>query len=310
MDNNYQTQSGYLTIPEEIFLLSLYEKEGDTSLIHRKTFDLVLAGSILMDLAMRNCIDTDLEVLYPDRIEPTNDFVLDDVLMEIGTRGKNHQSVSYWLNRISLKADEFRDLIITSLLKKGILRIENKKIRWFSTALKYPVLGNAEVQEIRSRVREVVEHESGIPDIRDIVIISLVANSNLLELVFSKDELQKHTPRISQIGKMDLIGQAIAESLRESIVSNIKTRTRELLGLKDQSPEEKLEPLIEEIKMKFGIESDERLPEWLRKGTGQYLKTIDFVRSKGTANIVYNTYTGKYSVRNYSQHMHIFGSGQ
>ena len=309
MDNPLQTPAGYLTIPEEIFLLSLYDKEGDASLLHRKTFDLVLAGSILMDLALRNGIDTDLKAHYPDRIDPANDFVLDEVLMDISTHGGDPQSISFWLNRVSLKADKFRELIITSLLKKEIIRIENKKIRWFSSSLKYPVLGTSEVLEIRSRMRKVVEDSSKIPEIRDIVIISLVANSDLLELVFSKEELKKHMPRISQVGKMDLIGQAIAGSLKQSIVSSIENRTRELLRLKDKSPEEKLETLIDEMKMKYGIASDERLPEWLRKGTAQYRKTLDFVKAKGTANIMYNSYTDTYSVKNYSTYMHVFGSG-
>jgi hypothetical protein len=309
MEKSPQTPAGYLTIPEEIFLLSLYDKEGDASLLHRKTFDLVLAGSVLMDLALRNCIDTDLKAVYPDRIEPANDFVLDEVLMDISTHRGDHQSISHWLNRVSLKADKFRDLIITRLLKKEIIRIENKKIRWFSSSLKYPVMGTREVLEIRSRMRKVVEDSAKIPEIRDIVILSLVANSDLLELVFSKEELTKHMPRINQISKMDLIGQAIAGSMKQSIVSTIESRTRELLGLKDKNPEEMLESLIEEMKMKYGITSGERLPEWLRKGTAQYQKTLDFIKARGTANIMYNSYTDTYSVKNYSTYMHVFGSG-
>jgi hypothetical protein len=297
-----------LTIPEEIFLLSLYDNEGDSSILQKKTFDVIIAGAILMDLALRNCIDTDLDSLIPDKIEPTNDFVLDEVISDINNEDEN-RSISYWLTKISLKSEKFRDLIISNLIKKGILKIEDRKIMWISTTPKYPLVGTSEVKEVRARVRDEVFNNE-IPEFRDIVIVSLVDNGGLLGLVFSDNEINEYRERISDIAKMDLIGQAIAGTIKDTVINNIKSKAQELLGLNTKTAEEKLDVLISEIKTRFKIKSNDKLPEWLRMGTEQFKKTLAFIKENGTANIVYNKHTKTYNIKSYSSNMHVFGSGQ
>jgi golgi phosphoprotein 3 len=301
------TSINFLTIPEEIFLLSLYDNEGDASILQKRTFDIILAGAILMDLALRNCIDTDLEELIPDKVEPTDDFVLDEVLSDINNEDKN-KSISYWLEKISLKSEKFRDLIISNLIKKGIIKIEDRKILWISATPKYPLIGTDEVKEVRVRVREEV-FSNEIPEFRDIVIVSLVENGGLLELVFTEDEISEYRERISQIAKMDLIGQAIAGTIKDTVINNIKSKAHELLGLKSKTPEEKLDVLISDIKTRFRIKNNDKLPEWLRMGTEQFKKTLAFIKESGTANIVYNKHTKTYNIKSYSSNMHLFGSG-
>ena len=63
----------FLTIPEEILLLSVNETGG--VIPHDKNFEVVLSASILMDLALSNRLDSDLEKLILVSNAPLNDIL-------------------------------------------------------------------------------------------------------------------------------------------------------------------------------------------------------------------------------------------
>jgi hypothetical protein len=53
------------------------------------------------------------------------------------------------------------------------------------------------------------------PEQRDVVIICLADACNLIEQLMSERELRSVEPRIDEIVKMDVIGQAVANTIRE-----------------------------------------------------------------------------------------------
>ena len=63
------------------------------------------------------------------------------------------------------------------------------------------------------------------------------------------------------------------------------------------------------MKEKFRIADDKDLPSWLRKGTEQYQKTLDFIEETGTSEIYYHWKKEQYFVQNHTYTMHGFGSG-
>ena len=64
-----------LTIPEELFLLTVNDLTGRRAFLRSKKFDILLAAAILMDLALHNRIDTDLDFVIPDRPEDRKSVV-------------------------------------------------------------------------------------------------------------------------------------------------------------------------------------------------------------------------------------------
>ena len=203
----------YLTIPEEILLLTIDQKSGETKVEDHKTLDVVLASAILMNLAMENRIDTDLEDLFYINSDFFGNVVLDDAIKEIRDKEKMENPV-YWLTQLALKADEIKELIIASLIGKGVLKIESNKLLWVFKSRKYPVKDNTQIIEVRTRVRELV-FSNEIPDIRDMVILSLAHYGSMENFLFTHDESEKYKERIEQLAKMDLIGQAISKALLE-----------------------------------------------------------------------------------------------
>ncbi len=280
----------FLTIPEEILLLLIGENGG--VIPQDKNFEVVLAASILMDLAINNRLDSDTENMILVSNTPTNNTVLDEAL-EMIFSNKERKEPSYWISQLAVRSKEFMEYIAASLVLKKVLKVENQKLLWFFSKRKYPLVKDKEIKEVKLRVREIV-FSNDIPDLRDIVIISLLHYGQLLSLVFTDTEINKYKSRIEKIAMMDLIGQAISKSLAVFVSTTFSSVTKSMLGIK--SPEEKLSLLIEEMKEKYRIADDKDLPSWLIKGTAQYQKTLDFVIKTGHTDIYYNKKKDQYFV--------------
>ena len=284
----------FLTIPEEILLLSVGENGG--VIPQDRNFEVVLAASILMDLALNNRLDSDLEKLILVSDAPLNEPVLDDALEMVFSK-KEKQEPSYWISQLAVCSMAFMELLFASLVLKKVLKVENQKLLWVFSKRKYPLIKDKEIKEVKLRVREIV-FNNDIPDLRDIVIISLLHYGQLLPLVFTGSEIEKYKSRIEKIAKMDLIGQAISKSLSAFVATSFSSFTKNILKVK--SPEEKLELLVNGMKNKFRITDDMDLPGWLRKGTDQYQKTLDFVQKTGSTDIYYDMRKDQYFLMNLS----------
>ncbi|HRY33856.1 MAG TPA: GPP34 family phosphoprotein [Bacteroidales bacterium] len=287
--------SRFLTIPEEILLLSIDESGGISP--ESKTLDVVIASALLMDLAIRKRIDSDLHYLIHVDGSPTGDAVLDDALTFL-FEDKTQKAPVYWISQLGLRADAYKEDLLASLVLKRVLKVENKRILWMFATRRYPVIGNQELKEVKARVRELI-FGNELPELQDMAIISLAYYGSLLELIFAPEEIDQYLPRIEQIARMDLIGQNIGKALHElSLSFQISSKAKALLGIK--TPEQKLEELVLEIRTKFRIEKDEDLPAWLRKGTDQYRKTLQFIDKEGTSDVYYHPGKQQYFVRDYA----------
>ena len=202
-----------LTFVEEIVLLALDDKKGKFVDLPPLALDQALAGAVLLELAFQNRIDTDLSHLTLVSDKATGDKMLDPVLKEIAT-AKDKKDAKYWVGVISADGEKIRDAALARLVERGVLKREEKKILWVIPGRRYPMIQNKEEEEVRKRIRHVVV-EGAIPSPRDVVIISLASACQLLRTVFSDADLLKYSPRIAEVAKMDLIGQAVSKSVAE-----------------------------------------------------------------------------------------------
>ena len=106
-----------LRIAEEIILLLLDDKDGRFINVPTWSIDYAIAGSILMDLAMENRIDTDLENLILIDANPLNDSLLDPTLVEIEAGDKN--TTRYWVEHVAQNAVAIREEALTRLVDAG-----------------------------------------------------------------------------------------------------------------------------------------------------------------------------------------------
>lgn len=202
-----------LTIPEEFLLLSHNEKSGAFLVIPDLVLSIALGGAALMDLALRDRIDTDLSKLVLVDGRPTGEKALDLVLDRIREHPEI-RSTAEWLDLLRRDGPEIYDLSVARLVERGILRQEAGRILWVFATRRYPLIDGKELQEVKLRIATLLM-SNDIPDPRDVVIIALAQACGLLRRVFSESELKRAEPRIEQISRLDLVGQAMRSTMED-----------------------------------------------------------------------------------------------
>ena len=198
---------------EEILLLQLDDSQGKFVNLPLSAADVVLAGAALMELALANRVDCDLERLILVDSTPTGDDILDDVLKRLGEAG-GALTADAVLERISANGEKYQEMALNRLIAKGILREEDGRFLWVFHTRRYPVVDDSEQREVRARLRQLLLTDE-IPDPRDVVLICLIDACGLLGLVLSPDEIAQTQTRVAQLSRLDLIGQAVTKAVAE-----------------------------------------------------------------------------------------------
>ncbi len=200
-----------LRFAEEITLLVLNDEDGEFVRVPGWSMQCALAGSVLMDLALENRIDTDLKRLVLVDPTPLGDDLLDPILAEIAQATETYDA-RHWIDHIADGVDEIREHVLDRLVKRGILRREESRFLWVFQSRRYPVVDGEAEREVKLRIMEVL-FGNEIPDPRDIVLISLANTCGILGEMLSARELERATQRIEQVCKLDLIGQAVSKAV-------------------------------------------------------------------------------------------------
>lgn len=198
---------------EEIVLLQLDDTRGKLAELPQSASDVVLAGAALMDLALHNRIDSDLERLVLVDPRPTGDDILDEVLAQLASAGAE-LTAGAAIEQVTLHSRKYQDRALKRLVEKGILREEGGRFLWVFNTRRYPVVDDREQREVKTRLRGLVLSDD-IPDPRDVVLLCLIDACGLLGLVLTPDEIAATKTRVEQLSRLDLIGQAVTKAVSE-----------------------------------------------------------------------------------------------
>jgi len=200
-----------LTLAEDIILLLLDDDTGKLASIDLMTLNYAMAGAVLMDLALRNKIDNDLESLIVADSTPTGLQMLDTYLDKISSENKENNT-RYWLTELSNYGEDIVDSALNMLVEKKILKTEEKKILWVIATRVYPMIDDKEEKEVKRRIIDLLMSDE-IPTPQDVVLVSLMDTCSLFTTILSSKEVEKLSSRIEQIRKLDLIGQEVTKVL-------------------------------------------------------------------------------------------------
>lgn len=201
-----------LRFAEEIILLLLNDGDGRFARVPKWSLDYALAGGVLMDLALENRIDTDLENLILIDDTPTRDSLLDPTLADIAAGKK--RNTTYWLEHVADRADGIRDEALGRLMNAGILEVEDDRFLWVFRSRRYPSVDGTAEREVKLRIMGVLFSDE-IPTPRDVVIICLADACGIFKGLLSRHELDNVAPRIEQVRRLDLIGQALSKGIQD-----------------------------------------------------------------------------------------------
>ena len=201
-----------LTFVEEIILL-LLQNDGRQVPVPSRSLNYALAGAVLMDLAMENRIDTDLERLFPVDNTPLDDSLLDATLTAIKAETEQRDT-RYWLERTARDADAIHEEGLARLVAKGILERAGNRLMWVFRARRYPIIDGAAEREVKLRIMGVLFSDE-LPSPRDAMLMCLVDACDLFKELLTQSELEKAAPRIEVVANLDLIGHTIAQAINE-----------------------------------------------------------------------------------------------
>ena len=199
-----------LRFAEEIILLMLHDDNGKFAHVPSWSMDRALAGAVLMDLALENRIDTDPENLILIDATPVGDSLLDPTLAEIAAG--DQRDARYWVEHTAKKGEQIREEALSRLIGAGILEPHEDRFLWVFRSRRYPVVDGKAEREVKLRIMEVLFSDQ-IPEPRDVVIIALAEACGIFRELLSKRELEQAATRIEQVRKLDLIGQAMAQTI-------------------------------------------------------------------------------------------------
>ena len=205
-----------LRLTEELLLLIMDAHSGGIqNSLKPHQQDAVMAGAVLMDLALENRIDTDPERLSLIDSTPVGDDLLDPTLLDIAGEAEARDT-GYWIQRTAGRGGAILEKALQRLIDHGILEPEVNGLafpsRSVARAHRYPDIDGQPMEDVQSRVMATLFSEN-IPEPRDVIIIGLAAACGVFESLLSREELTDVSGRIDDISRLDLMGRTIRESM-------------------------------------------------------------------------------------------------
>ena len=205
-----------LRFAEEMLLLVLHDHNGKFARVPDWSMNYALAGSVLMDLAMENRIDTDPNKLVLLDRSPIGDDLLDPTLEDIVAAedaGEEHDA-RYWVERTAGRAQVIRERALERLVAAGILEQRDDRFLWVFKSRRYPTVDGTAEREVKLRIMGVLFSDE-IPDPHDVVTICLADACGIFRRILSKRQADQAVDRIAQVRKLDLIGRTMTQAIRD-----------------------------------------------------------------------------------------------
>ncbi len=208
-----------LSLPEELLLALLDEESGYFRQVPGWNLNCAMAGAALGELSLRGRIDTDLESLTLVDATDTGRPVLDPILREISTETETHDA-RYWVERLAPQSESMIPLALDGLVRRQILDLHPGDFYTFTKRPPQDETPQGDVhlagESVRARLTRIIFSDE-IPGPRDVIITGLINTCRVFHLMFQIDEEVEE--RIQFVSQMDLIGQAIAAAVSQSIIA-------------------------------------------------------------------------------------------
>lgn len=204
-----------LSIPEEMLLLSLRDRDGE---FLNCWVDTALGAGLLGELLVGGHAVLKSErggrtfVLPADGIAPPDDALLDECLRKLAN-AKRRASARRWVERFASIA-RLRDRVAERLVAEGIVRCDEKKVLLFFHHTVYPERDHAPEARLVKRLRDAIE-SGGAAEPRTAVELAVADAGWMLKLAIDPAFLKARRPRIDAIVAGDPAAAALHAAMRE-----------------------------------------------------------------------------------------------
>jgi hypothetical protein len=202
-----------LTMLEEVVLLAVDETSGGLRSTREFGTAYALVGAVFFDLALAGKIDTDTEAIQIVDRTPTGNATLDRVLSFVAEH-PHISTVRQWIEEIFHRRQDLEGEALRSLIAQGILRHEKTKRLWIIDVERFPLVNNRPQQHVRRRLADAIL-DDGIPDCRDIMLVSIAEACGLLGFVLSEEQLAARRQRIQTLCGLETISRKVAVAIAD-----------------------------------------------------------------------------------------------
>lgn len=212
-----------LTLAEQLQLLALDDETGKLLPLPDRALDYALAGAILADLTRIGRIE-----VIRDNVKILDSTPVESVPEDLGLLDLNQANVTSLrgaLSHLAGDAHGLRKRIIEQLVKKGVLREEDKEFLWVFHFSRYPLADPSTENAVKQRLRNRIRDNSIPMSDSDHVLVSLIHACQMEDLLLSSGEQAACRERIDEITNSDRIGHAVIECLEEIQKAILEIRT-------------------------------------------------------------------------------------
>jgi Golgi phosphoprotein 3 len=201
-----------LTLFEELYLFTLYDDREKKTSMKVEKLSYGLAGAILAELVLAGKVQLNqkrrLEVVDGASI---GDDILDKTLQEL-QESEKPRKVTYWIETLSEKSDKLQKRLVERLVEGGVFVVEEDERLWAIPSKVYPDKKATAKFCLKERLR-LIALADGTNDIRSLALLGLVNASEMLYLLFTRDERREANRNIHEM----LITQALKDPAAQAI---------------------------------------------------------------------------------------------
>ena len=202
-----------LTLPQELYLLALHEEKGRVPTSLSASLHYVLGGAILAELILQGRVGLDdkRKAVVVNNTMFGDDDLLNEGLERIQASGRHHRA-TYWVSTFSETIKKLEKRLAGRLVDQGVLRKEEKRFLGVVPYEAYPAQDASARFWIKQHLRSVALGGEA-PDAHTAVLLSLVCTCDLLERVFTRDELKTARRKIEALTSGEVIGEAVQQAI-------------------------------------------------------------------------------------------------
>lgn len=208
-----------LSLPEEILLLALRDKEG--TIASGVWWSYGVGGAILAELLLRGKIaitDKRVDVTDATRI---GDPLLDEALATIGA-AKRRAAPSKWASRFA-GMKELKKRLAEPLVRRGVLRVDEDQVLWIFTRKIYPEVDPKPEKALISRLEKAITGDAVNLDPRTVATIAIANAIGALKVVFPKQLLKERKARLKSITAGDASSKAVQDAIAAVVAMIVMT---------------------------------------------------------------------------------------
>ncbi|THA24806.1 GPP34 family phosphoprotein [Streptomyces sp. RKND-216] len=194
-----------LTLAEEVMLLSLDDDSGAAKA--KDGTHWALAGGALVELVLAGRVEVEDDRAKVVDASPLGVPHLDTALAAIVEKGPELK-----VKKAMERAKCVREGTTESLIARGLVREEKKKVLGLFPVTRYPEADGAPEEELRARLGAVVLRGDD-PDERTASLVALIRGAKLGKLAFPGEDRRKVDSRMEEIAK----GQWVQPAVRRAI---------------------------------------------------------------------------------------------